>query len=141
MLTHTEKDTDYTIWHVLHQTTEMLHKLRKRRLTRIGLSEQEAEILAIIASYDRSLSDSEIALRMQQNVDNLPKLLLRMKRKGLITIDDKEFLVILTPRGRKNYNELLIQKDEYRVLTALSDTEKDQLQLLLAKIVDGSSAP
>ena len=144
MLTQIEQETNYKVWHVLYQATDVVQRLKKKELTRIGLSKQELAVLSWIAISERPVTDAILASWTQRDLPPVRKLIRRMKQKGLLEIDgilNKRYgaVISVTSKGEKAYSDSLKQECVHQALATLSDVEKDQLYTLLKKIVELSN--
>jgi DNA-binding MarR family transcriptional regulator len=108
----------------------------------LGVSIVEWRMLVALERSGRSLSVYELAALVGQDKGPVSRALRRLESKRLVTVEAAErgrrLEVTVTPAGRDLYQQSLplAGERESRLLEGLSQTERDQLVVLLRKMLD-----
>jgi DNA-binding MarR family transcriptional regulator len=132
-------DEDYNLWVLLHQTTDAVLRARQKELDQFGISVIEVGVLVVIQTIGEKATPSEISRRIFREPHSVSALLNRMEKKGLVKktqdLDRKNLVrVSITEKGRQAYDKSTRRKSIYRVISSLSEEERQQLRSFLEKL-------
>jgi DNA-binding MarR family transcriptional regulator len=132
-------DEDYNLWVLLHQTTDAVLRARQKELDQFGISVIEVGVLVVIQAIGEKATPSEISRRIFREPHSVSALLNRMEKKGLVKktqdLDRKNLVrVSITEKGRQAYDKSTRRKSIYRVISSLSEEERQQLRSFLEKL-------
>lgn len=126
----------------LHQTSDEVQKLWNRELAQIGISRLDAAALSWLDRSNRPVSPVELSRWMRRDLEPTTALLRRMRAKGLVTInresDQRDTMrIAIMPRGQRAYEDSLRHEVGCGAVSRLSESERQQLDALLEKLVHG----
>jgi DNA-binding MarR family transcriptional regulator len=132
-------DEDYNLWVLLHQTTDAALRARQKELDQFGVSVIEVGVLVAIQAIGKEATPSEISRRIFREPHTVSALLNRMEKKGLVRktqdLDRKNMVrVSITEKGRQAYDKSTGRKSIYKIISSLSEEERQQLRSCLEKI-------
>jgi len=132
-------DKDYNLWVLLHQTTDAALRARQKELDQFDISVIEVGVLVVIQAIGERATPSEISRRIFREPHTVSALLNRMEKKGLLTktqdLDRKNMVrVSITEKGRQAYDKSTRRKSIYRIISSLSEEERQQLRSCLEKL-------
>ena len=137
------KDVDFNLYTLLREATESVEKAREIELKGYGISLAEVRALSVIHEIGNKTTAAEMSRHMLRRQNTVTALLIRMKRKKLITRErDKKrrnvWKVSLTPKGEIVYSKSIIRTTLHEAFSTLSETEKQQLSSHLGEIRDAA---
>ncbi len=126
----------------LHQTSDAVQKLRNRELAQIGISRLDAAALSWLDRSNRPVSPVELSRWMRRELEPTTALLRRMRSKGLVTMNGESdqhgaSRIAIMPKGQRVYEDSLRHEVGCRAVSRLSESERQQLDALLGKLVQG----
>jgi DNA-binding MarR family transcriptional regulator len=132
-------DEDYNLWVLLHQTTDAVIRARQKELDQFGISFIEVGVLVVIQTIGEKATPSEISRRIFREPHTVSALLNRMEKRGLLRktkdLDRKNMVrVTITEKGRQAYDKSTRRKSIYRMISSLSEEERQQLRACLEKL-------
>jgi DNA-binding MarR family transcriptional regulator len=132
-------DEDYNLWVLLHQTTDAALRARQKELDQFGVSVIEVGVLVAIQAIGKEATPSEISRRIFREPHTVSALLNRMEKKGLVRktqdLDRKNMVrVSITEKGRQAYDKSTGRKSIYKIISSLSEEERQQLRSCLEKL-------
>jgi len=138
------KDVDFNLYRLLREATESVEKAREIELKSYGISLVEARALSVIHDIGDKTTAAEMSRHMLRRQNTVSALLIRMKRKKLITRErDKKrrnvWKVSLTQKGEIIYSKSIIRATLHEAFSGLSETEKQQLSSHLEAIHDAAA--
>jgi DNA-binding MarR family transcriptional regulator len=133
------KDVDFNLYKLLREATEIVEEAREIELKNYGVSVVEVRALTVIHDIGNKTTAAEMSRHMLRRQNTVAALLIRMKRKKLITRErDKKrrnvWRVSLTPKGEIIYDKSIIRATLHEAFSTLSETEKQQLSSYLEQI-------
>jgi len=134
-----ENDEDYNLWVLLHQTTDALLRARQKELDQFDISVIEVGVLVVTQAIGEKATPSEISRRIFREPHTVSALLNRMEKKGLVKktqdLDRKNLVrVSITEKGRQAYDNSTGRKSIRRIISSLSEEERQQLRSYLEKL-------
>ncbi|MBI4331747.1 MAG: winged helix-turn-helix transcriptional regulator [Chloroflexi bacterium] len=140
-------DPDFSLWSMFHQTRQLMYLVREGELSEYGISTIEASVLFVIKAIEqrgRPATPGEIARWLFRRPHTISQLVNRMEKRGLVT---KETLqdtrnskrIEVTERGAQAYRMSLERRSVHRILSALSDEDRQRLWSCLDKLYKKSS--
>ena len=125
-------DPDHSLWGLIRMTNDAAYKVRYRELSKFGISTIESRVLRIIQTLDVPVTPSEITRRIIRAPHSVSGLLNRMEKEGLVKktrdLEKKNMVrVSLTKKGLQAYRRSLELKSIRRILSGLSDEQRQQL--------------
>jgi len=132
-------DEDYNLWVLLHQTTDAALRARQKELDQFGISVIEVGVLLAIQTIGKEATPSEISRRIFREPHSVSALLNRMEKKGLVKrtqdLDRKNLVrVSITEKGRQAYDKSTGRKSIHKIISSLSEEERQQLRSCLEKL-------
>ena len=132
-------DGDYNLWVLLHQTTDAALRARQKELDQFDISVIEVGVLLAIQTIGERATPSEISRRIFREPHSVSALLNRMEKKGLVRrtqdLDRKNLVrVSITEKGQQAYDKSTRRKSIYRIISSLSEEERQQLRSYLEKL-------
>ncbi len=132
----TEVNRDYNLWALLHQVSDIIFSARETELQQYGIPGMQAEVLFVIKAIGKDVTPAQISRTLFRRPHSVSGILSRMEKAGLIkkTKDLKRrnlVRVALTPKGEQAYKQALKRKSIQRIISALSESEQEQLRSLL----------
>jgi DNA-binding MarR family transcriptional regulator len=132
-------DKDYNLWVLLHQTTDAVIKARQKELDQFDISFIEVGVLVVIQAIGEKATPSEISRRILREPHTVSALLNRMEKRGLVRktqdLDRKNLVrVSITEKGRQAYDKSTRRKSIRKIISSLSEEERQQLRSCLEKL-------
>ncbi len=132
-------DEDYNLWVLLHQTTDAALRARQKELDQFDISVIEVGVLLVIQAIGEKATPSEISRRIFREPHSVSALLNRMEKKGLVRktqdLDRKNLVrVSITEKGQQAYDKSTRRKSIYKIISSLSEEERQQLRSCLEKL-------
>lgn len=130
----------------LYRAYLLFHRELIRALKDYQVTPEQWQVLIILWNHG-SVTPTEISRVTLQDLPSISRMLVRMERNGWIKRleneeDGRSFHVVLTEKGRKSKNEMIIRLDNHfagylnEVPKSLHDEIKDELQVLRAHLGD-----
>ena len=136
-----DMDEDFKLWGILGQTFDVVLKTRQKELYRYDLSAVEAGTLWAIQTIGEKATPTKITRWLLREPHTVTELLNRMVKKGLVTkTNDLErrnmIRISVTEKGRQAYGQSTKRKSIHKVMSSLSEEERQQLMASLRKLRD-----
>ena len=146
---HSEHPEALRLWLRLLTCTQLVEKqLRSRLRERFDTTLPRFDLMAQLERSPEGLKMSELSRRMMVTGGNVTGITDQLAQEGLVDRVDVEgdrraYRVRLTARGRKLFNEMAQQHEEWIVeaFSALSDKDVATLHRLLGKVKEHAQAP
>jgi len=135
-------DQDFRLWTMLRQTTDVMFRARAKELSAFGTKPRQAAVLfAIEATGAQTRSD--IARWLFREFHSIATLVDRMETEGLVkkvkgSKKNEGVRVVATEKGRQIYNLATKREAIHRIVSTLSEEEREQLFSCLQKLRDKS---
>ena len=141
MRNSTSEDKDYALHSLLLLAARTALKAREKELNQYGLTPEQAGVLFIIHFTDNSPTPAEISRRTIREPHSVSGLISRMEKRGLVRkVKDPNrknlVRVALTEKGLQAYHRSTGREPIHRIMSCLSEKERQQLRSLLEKILD-----
>ena len=132
-------DNYYNLWVLLHQTRDAIFKARGKELNQYGTSTRHAAVLYTIKAIGDRATPAEISRWLFREPHSVSGILQRMESRGLINkvkdLERKNMVrVSITEKGRQAYQQSTKRKSIHKMLSSLSEEERQQLTASLAKL-------
>lgn len=132
----TDIDNNYNLWLLLHQVADIIFYAREQELKEYNLPGMQAEVMFAIKAIGDKATPAEIARWLFRRPHSVSGILDRMARSGLIQkskdLHRKNLVrVSLTEKGEKAFAQALKRVSTYKIISALNEDQKKQLQSLL----------
>lgn len=133
------EDEDYSLWVLLHQTTDTVSRDREKELNQYGIPIRQVATLSIINAIGGRATPTEIARLLFRRPHTVSSILKRMEKDGLVTkTHDSErrnvVRVALTEKGRQAYHDSIKRDSIHNVMSCLTAEERQQLRSCLEKL-------
>ncbi|MFQ5996469.1 MAG: MarR family winged helix-turn-helix transcriptional regulator [Dehalococcoidales bacterium] len=133
------EDQDYELWWLILHVRRAMRKLRAKELFQYGITPEEAAVLFVVQAIGDKATPAEIARYLLREPHTISGLLSRMVGDGLVrkTKDlarKNRVRVLLTDKGRKAYKQSTKRESVHRVMSCLSEEERQQLRAPLGKL-------
>jgi DNA-binding MarR family transcriptional regulator len=132
-------DEDYKLWVLLNQAADTTLRARQKELDRYGISSAEAALLFAVQAIGERATPAEITRWLLREPHTVTELLNRMEKGGLVKkskdLERKNLVrVSITEKGRQAYEQSTKRKSIHKVISSLSQQERQQLRLYLEKL-------
>jgi len=132
-------DELYNLWLVLRRTDHVILKVRNQELGQYGVSAVAAGVLLVVHSSDGKVTPAEISRQILREAHSVSGLVSRMEKAGFVRkikdLDRKnQVRVELTEKGREAYNNASKREKIHRIMSVLSEAEREQLMSYLKRI-------
>ena len=132
-------DEDYVLWALLNQATDAMHKARQKELDQYGVSSADAGVLFVIQAIGERATPAEITRWLLREPHTVSELLSRMEKEGLVSktkdLEKKNLVrVSMTEKGRQVYQQSTKRKSIHKMMSCLSEEERQQLMASLEKL-------
>jgi DNA-binding MarR family transcriptional regulator len=127
------EDKEYDIWILLSRVYHLIAMLRKLELSKFDILPVQSYILFIIKALGDDTTPSRVSEYVYQQRSSISDILNRMEKQGLIKKTStpgskKRVIVTLTEKGEKALALSRQRKFLHRVLSSLSDGQKQHLE-------------
>lgn len=132
-------DADHDLWMLLTHTRYAIYRSREKELLRYGVSPEQVGVLFIVQALGNRATPSEISRFIMRQPHTVSALIERMSEKGFVKkmhdLDKKNLVrVSLTEKGQKIYEHSTKRGPIHRIMSTLSEDERNQLRNLLGKL-------
>lgn len=132
-------DADHDMWMLLTHTRYAIYRSREKELQRYGVSPEQVGVLFIVQALGNRATPSEISRYIMRQPHTVSALIERMEEKGFVKkihdLDKKNLVrVSMTEKGQKIYESSTKRGPIHRIMSILTDGEREQLRTLLEKI-------
>ncbi len=139
MNSYADSDEDYTLWFLLRQACDAALRARDKELSRYGISVEEAAVLFVVQANGERATPSEISRWLFREPHSTSGLIIRMEKDGLVRklndLERKNMLrVVMTEKGREAYEESTGRKSIHRMMSSLSEDERQLMRSCLEKL-------
>jgi DNA-binding MarR family transcriptional regulator len=133
-------DKDFNLWLLLDHARYALYRARELELLRYGMTPEQSQILFVIHGLKENATPGAIARETLLKPHTISGIVNRMEKKGLLkkTKDlnrKNQIRVSITEKGLEAHQLSSKRGPIHRVMSALSQGERDQLGPLLVKIL------
>ena len=135
------QDPDYVLWNLLILTRDAVYRAREKELAQYGITPEQAGTLFAIYSLGDQATVSKIGLRIMRKPHSVSSLLKRLRKYGLVTKQEsgnrrEPAIYRLTQEGHEAYECSTKRESLHKALSALSGTEKSNLEDSLRRLMD-----
>ena len=128
---------------LIGKTRLILFRARKKELDAYRVTPRQAHVLTCIYELGDKANLNELAERTERNLNTLSINMTKLERAGLVnkirdTPKSTKLRFELTEKGLNIYQEARKIKSAKKIMSALSEEERQQLIALLEKIIDRS---
>jgi len=137
------EDKEYDVWILLSRVYHLIAMLRKLELSKFDILPVQSYILFVIKALGDDTTPSRVSEFVYQQRSSISDILKRMEKQGLIKKTStpgskKRVIVTLTEKGEKALSLSKQRKFLHKVLSALSDEQKQQLEAGLELLRDSA---
>jgi len=130
---------DYELWVLLEQACHMAWETRERELIRLGITGVQAAVLFAIKAIGDKATPAEISRWTLRESQSTSAILSRMEKAGLVArvkdLERKNMVrIAMTEKGERAYRESMKRKSSQKLLSALSETERQELRSYLERV-------
>jgi len=134
---------NYDLWILLSRTYASIAELREAECMQFGIPRHQVYILLIIVALGNNVTPTEISRFTYRKKNSVSEILNRMTKNGLVKKtrdpDNKSRVIVsLTEKGRRVYEKSRPTESIDRVMSVLSDEERQQLQSYLEKLLENA---
>jgi len=134
----TSLDEFFTLWVLIAQTKDALLGVREREYYGYNIKNERRAVLFAIAALGGQAAPVEIARFLFRKINSVTEMLKRMEKQGLIkklaSSGRSKVIVKLTEKGRSIYVQSLQNTSDKRLLSVLSNNEREHLKEYLLKL-------
>ncbi len=129
-------DRDYNLWVLLHQVSDIIFNAREAELQQYGFPATQAEVLFVIKAIGDKVTPAQISRMIFRRPHSVSGIIDRMVKAGLVKktkdLHKKNLIrVTLTAKGEEAYKQALKRKSIPKIMSALSEAERQKLKSLL----------
>jgi DNA-binding MarR family transcriptional regulator len=129
-------DRDYNLWVLLHQVSDIIFNAREAELLQYGFPATQAEVLFVIKAIGDKTTPAQISRMIFRRPHSVSGIVDRMVKAGFVKktkdLHKKNLIrVTLTAKGEEAYKQALKRKSIPRIMSALSEAERQKLKSLL----------
>lgn len=130
---------DYELWVLLEQACHMALETRERELIRLGISGVQAAVLFAIKAIGDKATPAEISRWTLRESQSTSAILSRMEKAGLVAkvkdLERKNMVrIAMTEKGERAYRESMKRKSSQKLLSPLSEAERQELRSYLERV-------
>ena len=134
-----DEDEAANLWLLLRRASYAALKARAKELHQYGISSANGGVLFIVHKLGQQATPAEISRQIFREPHSVSGLLKRMEKDGLIRrikdLNKKNMIRIeMTEKGREIYKQVSKRETVHRIISALSEEERQQLSRCLTKI-------
>src|SRR4030042_6918301 len=132
-------DQDYDLWVLLNQAQNLIMNARDIELAEYGTTAMQAAVLFITNAVGEETIPAEISRWLLRKPATISGILDRMEKTGLVErvkdLPRKNLVRIrLTEKGKQAYKQSLKRESLHKVMSCLSDEERQNLASILVKL-------
>lgn len=136
-------DSTFTCWQLISQARKYILDARQTELNEYEITVHQAHILMTMynmQNLNRNVTLKDLAKNVLRGVNTISDQMTRMERLGLVTRKKGRFrstllYFSLTPKGIDYYHKSRKIRSIIKIMSVLSEKERQQLILLLQKII------
>jgi len=141
MSNHLSADEDFSLWWLLHQTRDVLFRVRETELSQYDVTAMQTAVLFVVDAIGGEATPNEISRWLLREPHTVSVLLARMEKAGLVNKAKDPgkkgtITVTLTEKGRQAFSQSLKRESIRKIMSCLSDEEREQLRSSLEKLRD-----
>jgi DNA-binding MarR family transcriptional regulator len=134
-------DPYYDLWKLLNETRDAILKTRETELAQFDLSAMQARVLFFVQAADEPTTPAQLSRWLFRESQSVSGLLTRMEKQGLIKrvkdLDKKnQVRIVITEKGRQAYSQSTRRKSIQRIMSSLSEEERQRLKSYLQILKD-----
>lgn len=134
-------DKDYNLWWLILQMRRFTYRVREKELFGYGTTPEEVGLLFVVNALGHKATPAEISRWLMRQPQSTSGLLTRMERKGLVRrvkdLGRKDLVrIAITTKGEQLHRLASKRESIHRIMTALSENERRQLESCLVKLRD-----
>jgi len=136
-------DKDFTLWMLLHRTRDAMYESRKRELRKAGISTRQAAVLFVVQALGNRATPAEISRWLFRRPHTISGVISNMEKEGLVRkvkdLSRKNLVRIeMTKKGQQANNHATKRVVIHRLMSLLSEEERQQLSSYLEKLRSGA---
>ena len=137
------EDEEYDLWILISRVYHVIAKLRKMELSEYNIAPTQSYILLIIKALGNQTTPTELSKFVYQERSSVSDILNRMEKQGLIlktkkSGEKKRVVVTITKKGEESLRISRNREYLHRVMSSLTDEERQQLVLYLEILRDNA---
>ena len=134
-------DKDYNLWHCLSMTHDAISRVRQKELKPYNINLRQSATLTAILTLGDGATPVAISRWIIREINTVSELFTRMERQGLVSkskdLENKrQKNILLTEKGLEAYNQSRRRGSVNKIMSCLSDEERQQLKACLKKLCD-----
>ena len=134
-----DEDETVNLWLLLRRASYASLKARAKELRQYGITSANGGVLFVVQKLGQEATPAEISRQIFREPHSVSGLLKRMDKDGLIRrvkdLSKKNMIrVELTEKGHEAYRQISKRETVHRIISALSEEERQQLKVCLTKI-------
>jgi DNA-binding MarR family transcriptional regulator len=129
-------ERNYNLWVLLRQVSDIIFNAREAELQQYGLPATQAEVLFVIKAIGDKVTPAQISRMIFRRPHSVSGIINRMAKAGLVKrtkdLERKNLVrVTITEKGQQAYKQALKMKSVQKVISSLSEAERQKLKSLL----------
>ena len=134
-------DQYYDLWNLLSETRDAIVRVRELETSQSGISASQIHALFFIQAIDGPVTPAQLSRLLFRESQSVSGLLDRMERQGLVKrvkdMDRKnQVRIAITEKGRQIYGESTKRRSIQRIISSLTEEERQQLKSYLQILKD-----
>jgi len=132
-------ERDHALLTLLEQACHMAMETRERELTRFGITGEQAAVLFAVKAIGDKATPAEISRWTLRESQTTSAILSRMEKDGLVVrtrdLERKNMVrIAMTEKGERAYRGSMKRKSSQKLLSPLSETERQELRSYLERL-------
>jgi DNA-binding MarR family transcriptional regulator len=129
----------YELWVLLQQASDAMFEARENELREYGITAMQAAVLYIVKAIGDEATPAQVSRWILRKPHSVSGILQRMEKAGLVKktkdLTRRNMVrVTMTDKGRQALSQSMKRKSFQRILSSLSENERQQLRAQLRTV-------
>ena len=129
----------YELWVLLQQASDAMFEARENELREYGITAMQAAVLYIVKAIGDEATPAQVSRWILRKPHSVSGILQRMEKAGLVKktkdLTRRNLIrVTMTDKGRQALSQSMKRKSFQRILSSLSENERQQLRAQLRTV-------
>lgn len=134
-------DEYFDLWNALSETRDAIVRVREIEASQSGISTAQTKLLFFVQAVDGPVTPAQLSRLLFRESQSVSGILTRMEKQGLVKrvkdLDRKnQVRVVITEKGRQAYSQSIRRKSIQRIMSSLSEEDRQRLKSYLQILKD-----